>query len=84
MFKHRWMLFIALLLLSSLTLGLVACQPSVEEEVQEEEAEEAAAEESKGLIVVITPPHENPFFGAMSDIAFQQGIHNRNHKHDHC
>jgi erythritol transport system substrate-binding protein len=30
---------------------------------------EEAAEVSKGLIVVITPPHENPFFGAMSDIA---------------
>ncbi len=56
-------------------------EPAAEEpaeEATEEPAEEAAAEEpaaaeeaaaSSNLIVVITPSHDNPFFGAMADIA---------------
>ena len=53
--------------------------PAAQEEAapaEEEVAEEAPAEEEapaamgdSNLIVVITPPHENPFFGAMADIA---------------
>ncbi len=39
------------------------------EEPTEEPAEEAAATGEGQLIVVITPSHDNPFFGAMADIA---------------
>ncbi len=47
----------------------VAEEPA--EEATEEPAEEEAAApaESSNLIVVITPSHDNPFFGAMADIA---------------
>ncbi len=49
-----------------------AAAPAVEEEatpVQAEAAEEAAPAEASNVICVIVPPVENPFFGAMQDIA---------------
>ena len=47
--------------------------PAEEVATEEPAAEEPAAEEAEAadgkLIVVITPSHDNPFFGAMADIA---------------
>lgn len=55
-----------------------ASEEDAEEDATEEDVTEENAEESEesgdaggegGLIVVITPSHENPFFGAMAEIA---------------
>ena len=44
-------------------------QPAQQEAAPAKEEAAPAAAEGKKLIVVITPSHENPFFGAMAEIA---------------
>ena len=78
-FRIFIMMLITALLLVACGGDTPADSPSDEAPVQEEvapsedssDSEESPAEEaaSSNLIVVITPSHDNPFFGAMADIA---------------
>ena len=76
--SRKWLNFLIVLLIAA--IALAACGGSTPAEtpteaapVQEEAAtavpETPAETASSNLIVVITPSHDNPFFGAMADIA---------------
>jgi ABC-type sugar transport system substrate-binding protein len=80
MLSRKLLQLFTLLLISA--LFMVACSPAATDTpdtsaatavpaAEETTAETAApaADSGKKLIVVITPSHENPFFGAMADIA---------------
>jgi len=64
--KHVSLKIIGVLLL--VVFLVTACQPAAETPT-EEVAEVPEVQEEQGLICVIVPPVENPFFGAMQDIA---------------
>jgi ABC-type sugar transport system substrate-binding protein len=63
----RMIVFLSLLMVLSFVLG--ACAPAATEEPTTPETEEPTTAEEGGLICVIVPGVENPFFGSMQEIA---------------
>ena len=72
MSNKKILLIISLLLMFTLLLGACASEATEAPEVEQPAVEEPAAEEPAaggGLICVIVPGVENPFFGTMQEIA---------------
>jgi erythritol transport system substrate-binding protein len=67
MFNKKFVVFLSLLVILSMLLG--ACGPTATEEAPAAPTEEAPATEDGGLICVIVPGVENPFFGSEQKIA---------------
>ena len=67
MSTKKFGVFLSLLAVLSMLLG--ACGPTATEEAPAAATEEAPVAEGGGLICVIVPGVENPFFGTMQEIA---------------
>ena len=67
MFNKKFVVFLSLLVILSMLLG--ACGPTATEEAPATPTEEAPVTEGGGLVCVIVPGVENPFFGSEQKIA---------------